>query len=126
MANHFDSCSGSANLCRQLSAALKLKIPNLIYEQQKNKCKLTVPGARTAFAWVNAHNKNSSRINIWFLEAPDWSVKEKSFPFLRINPRSVTTGTWAKYPGSFMIENAQQVEDAAAFLASVSYPASLQ
>jgi hypothetical protein len=73
----------------------------------------------------HAHNKNSSRINIWFLEAQGWSVKAKKFAFLKMNPRNATMGTWAN-PGSFMIENAQQVEDAAAFLASVSYPTSVQ
>jgi hypothetical protein len=120
MANHLKACASAKSLCQKLFESLNQRIPNLEYEQQKNKCKFKASRARKAFAWVNTHGFRSSKIEIWFLGDLD---EARKYPTLIIRPRTPTEGSWDEYHGRFYISNSEQLEAAIELLFSISYPA---
>jgi hypothetical protein len=121
MGSHVSGNSESRRLCENLYSALNRRIPDLVHENGKNKCKFGIKGARRIFAWVNTHGYRHSKIEIWFLGNLD---DAKKFKTLDIRPRRPTNSSWDEYKGRFDIVNDEQLKQAIELLISVSCPAS--
>jgi hypothetical protein len=113
--NHKDACSDSKCLCDQIFETLKERDDAIQRKSGDNYCDLLV-GRR--FAYI-AHSKRKPHLNIWFLGSAE---KAQKYEGLRIKPRTKTAGNWNDWGGSFTVSDAQQAEQAANLLFSISYP----
>lgn len=116
MKAHYEASEQSRMFCEKLFEKLSLKIPNLKRSESQNWCGLNqINGPR--FAYIN-HKKRLPRIEVWCTGDPE---KLKKFDKLEVRLRDDIRGSWEeRFPGRFIIENENQLDDAVILLITIS------